>query len=75
MYSYFISQFAKEIWKDKTKYITGTFFNNTALSMDIENVFKIDNKARDLVHPGLGSNQIAADGLSYLISRYGKNYL
>lgn len=75
MYSYFTSQFAKEIWKNKTKYITGTFFDNTALSMDIENVFKIDNKARDLVHPGLGSNQIAADSLSYLISRYGKNYL
>ena len=76
MNSYFISQFAKEIWKEKTKYITGTFFNNTALCMDTKNTFKIDNKARDLIHPGLESNKIAASGLAHLIKNYGvKNLL
>lgn len=76
MNSYFISQFTKEVWKEKTKYITGTFFNNTALCMDTENTFKIDNKARDLIHPGLESNKIAASRLAHLIKNYGvKNLL
>lgn len=76
MNSYFISQFAKEIWKNKTKYVTASFFGNTALCMDTEITFSMDNKARDLIHPGLESNKTAASTLAHLIKNHGiKNYL
>jgi hypothetical protein len=44
--------------------------------MDTHHVFKIDNKARDLVHPGIESNKAAANNLAHLIKNYGvKNLL
>jgi len=73
--AYFINEFAKQIWEDKTKYIPVTFFGSTANMIKVEAQFSIDNGARDLIHNGRHSNLKAANSLAYLIKNYGRKNL
>jgi hypothetical protein len=75
IHAHFTNEFAKYMWKDKTKYITGTFFGSTAEMIDVDLKFSIDNGARDLIHNGRNSNLKAANSLDYLIKNYGRKNL
>jgi hypothetical protein len=64
--NYYISKAANSIWKDKTKYITLSYFDLTAHYMRADKFFEIDNGARDMLHPGYGSSQQVAE---YIFNR------
>ena len=75
VHAHFANEFAKSMWKDKTKFITGTFFGSTAEMINVDLKFSIDNGARDLIHNGRHANLKAADSLAYLIKNYGRKNL
>lgn len=58
--NYFISRAMNAIWQGRTKYITLSYFNLSAHFMLAETTFKIDNKARDLLHPGYENSKEVA---------------
>lgn len=75
VHAHFISEFAKQLWKGSTRYITGTFFGSTATMVNVDLKFSIESDARDLVHNGRSSNLKAADSLAYLIKNHGRKNL
>ena len=46
------SQIGKEIWKNKTRYFDGSFFEDVAHFTESNQFFPFSNTARDLLHPG-----------------------
>ncbi len=50
----------RALWKNKTVYIEASFFEDTVKQMKIQELKTIDY-ARDLMHPGIKSNRIAAE--------------
>lgn len=64
--SYYIAKNASAIWKGLTKYITISQFTDAAHAMRVDEFFKIDLDARDLLHPGDGSTTEIAE---YLYSK------
>ena len=50
--SFYEGKIARAIWKDKTKYSSISFFEDTAYYTRSDAYFQIDNAARDLIHPG-----------------------
>lgn len=50
--SFYEGRIGKAIWQDRTKYASLSFFGDTAHYTRSDNFFKIDNQARDLIHPG-----------------------
>ena len=75
IHAHFINEFAKQLWKGHTRYITGTFFGTTADMVDVDLKFSIDNGARDLIHNGRHANLQAANSLAHLIRNYGRKDL
>lgn len=53
----------RALWKDKTIYYEGSQFPYTAKELDIDFYDTID-LARDLIHPGIESHKIAAEGIA-----------
>jgi len=49
-----------QVWKNETIYCEASFFENTSKTFEIEHLDKID-LARDLSHPGIESNRMAAE--------------
>jgi hypothetical protein len=64
--SYYIAKNANAIWKDLTKYVTISQFTDSAHAMRVDEFFKIDLDARDLLHPGDSSTTKIAE---YLYSK------
>lgn len=59
----------RAIWKDKTVYLEASFFEETAKTLNIPELTKIDY-ARDGIHPGYRSNLLAANTIAeYLINK------
>lgn len=58
--NYYVGKAAQALWKNQTKYISISYFNDSAHYMRVEKKFTIDNDARDLVHPGLGNSRSVA---------------
>jgi hypothetical protein len=50
--SFYEGKIAKAIWQDKTKYASLSFFGDSAYYTRSDAFFPIDNRARDLIHPG-----------------------
>jgi|TARA_B110000208_G_C11711903_1_gene409630 hypothetical protein len=50
--AFYEGKIAKAIWQDRTKYASLSFFGNSAHYTRSDEYFVIDNKARDLIHPG-----------------------
>lgn len=53
--SKFIGSIAKNMWKDRCRYYSISYFEETAHFTESDWV-EIDNQARDCIHPGRGSN-------------------
>ena len=51
MHSKFISIASRNLWKDKCKYYDATFFDRTSHYLECDYI-KINDRARDLLHPG-----------------------
>lgn len=56
----YISIASKELWKNRCKYYSASFFDQTAHYTESDWV-EIDNQARDLVHPGRNSAKQMAE--------------
>ncbi len=56
----YISTASKELWKNRCRYYSASFFNQTAYYTESDWI-EIDNKARDLVHPGRNSARNMAE--------------
>lgn len=63
----YISTASKELWKDRCKYYSASFFDKTAHYTESDWV-KIDNQARDLTHPGRNSAKQMAELIATNIS-------
>lgn len=50
--AYNISRTAQALWKDRTKYVTISYFDYVAHYTRADRFFEIKNTARDLMHPG-----------------------
>lgn len=50
--SFYEGRIGKTIWQDRTKYASVSFFADTAHYTRSDSWFRIDNNARDLIHPG-----------------------
>ena len=50
--NYYTGKVSNSLWKDSTKYISISYFPDSAHYMRVEKQFKIDNGARDRIHPG-----------------------
>lgn len=59
----FISLASNSMWKNKTKFVEASYFKETAKVLDCIYLELIDN-ARDIMHPGLNTNQLTANILS-----------
>jgi len=53
----------RALWKGKTTYVEATFFEDEHMQHDLIRLKHID-KARDLMHPGIKSNYIAAEKIA-----------
>jgi hypothetical protein len=54
----------RNIWSDKTKYIEGTFFEDTAHYGKIDLFFETTDYGRDLMHPGVENIKLVAEKLN-----------
>lgn len=54
--NYYIGKISRELWKGNTKYISISYFPDAAHYVRADRHFKIDNGARDRVHPGPGNS-------------------
>jgi hypothetical protein len=64
--NFYIGKTAKIIWQDRTKYIAVSYFDIASHYMRADNFFEIDNKARDLLHPGVDNSREVAE---YIVDR------
>lgn len=60
----------RALWKDKTVYYEGSFFGATASRLKIKEFDNLDY-ARDLCHPGIDSNRIAAKNIAENLVKQG----
>lgn len=58
--NYYIARNAKALWLGKSKYISISYFPDTATYARAEKHFIIDNDARDVMHPGPSSANAVA---------------
>lgn len=61
--TYYLSRTAEALWKNRTKYITISYFDYIAHYTRADQFFKIKNTARDLVHPGYENSLEVAEYL------------
>ena len=54
--NYYVGKSARALWENRTKYVSISYFNDSAHYMRVEKKFTIDNDARDRVHPGPGNS-------------------
>lgn len=67
MHTHFHAITAESIFKDRSKYISLTNFGSVAKYANVHGFFKIDNGARDLLHPGRNVfERMAKFSLKYL---------
>ena len=62
--AYYDSKITEAMWKGRTKkYATMSFFPHTAHYMRVDKFVPIESNARDLLHPGASSHELAAKWL------------
>jgi hypothetical protein len=61
--AFHISRTAKALWKDRTRYVTISYFDYVAHYTRSDMFFKIQNTARDLAHPGYENSLEVAEYL------------
>jgi len=59
--THYISLNTKLFWENKTRYISASFYENSAHYAKANLLFPIDGQARDLVHPGPFAHESAAN--------------
>lgn len=64
--NYYTGKISRHLWEDKTKYISISYFSDTAHFIRVERQFAIDNGARDRIHPGSGNSLEVAN---YIFNR------
>lgn len=69
--SYFLEVANRNFWKDRTEYYSASFFSPTSHYMRLDNFFKPDNNARDLIHPGKDKNYEVAQKLYTILKNKG----
>lgn len=66
----------RAVWKDKTKYFEGSFFEPSAHYGRLPDYFPFSNTARDLLHPGAFDHKKTAEEITeHCLKLYGKDYL
>lgn len=61
--TYYLAKTASALWKNRTKYITISYFDYVAHYTRADQFFKIKNTARDLIHPGYENSVEVAEYL------------
>jgi hypothetical protein len=67
--NYYIGSIAKALAKDRTRYISISYFPDSAHYTRSEKFFRIDNQARDLIHPGRNNSLEVAEYIKNRLNR------
>jgi hypothetical protein len=69
MRNFSISKACSSMWKGRSKYITFSFFNESAHAMRADTFLKFVDRGRDLIHPGSESMEEAANWICSMLEK------
>lgn len=69
MRNFYLSKICSAMWKERTKYVSFSFFNETAHVMRTDGWIETKDKARDLIHPGSETMEEAANWISAMLEK------
>lgn len=69
MRNFALAKICSSMWKDRSRYLTLSFFDESAHAMRADTVIKFTDRARDLMHPGSDSMEEAANWICSMLEK------